>query len=54
MALIDKKKKIIREIIEESGRWFTRSLNRDNYHFLTHAGTAFAVMALSETNAAGK
>ena len=32
----------------ESGRWFTRSLNRDNKHYLTHAGTAFAVMALSE------
>lgn len=33
---------------KESGRWFTRSLNRDNRHFLTHAGTAFAVMALAE------
>jgi len=31
-----------------SGRWFTRSLNRDNKHFITHAGTAFAVMALAE------
>ena len=30
----------------QSGRWFTRSLNRDNHHFITHAGTAFAVMAL--------
>ena len=30
-----------------SGRWFTRSLNRDNKHFLTHAGTAMAVMALT-------
>ncbi|HYT91585.1 MAG TPA: prenyltransferase/squalene oxidase repeat-containing protein [Gemmataceae bacterium] len=30
----------------ESGRWFTRSLNTDNYHFITHAGTAYAVMAL--------
>lgn len=30
----------------ESGRWFTRSLNTDSYHFITHAGTAFAVMAL--------
>jgi squalene-hopene/tetraprenyl-beta-curcumene cyclase len=30
-----------------SGRWFTRSLNKDNKHFLTHAGTAMAVMALS-------
>jgi squalene-hopene/tetraprenyl-beta-curcumene cyclase len=31
----------------ESGRWFTRSLFRDNMHYLTHAGTAFAVMALA-------
>jgi squalene-hopene/tetraprenyl-beta-curcumene cyclase len=31
-----------------SGRWFTRSLNKDNKHFLTHAGTAYAVMALAE------
>jgi squalene-hopene/tetraprenyl-beta-curcumene cyclase len=31
----------------ESGRWFTRSLNRDNKHYLSHAGSAFAVMALA-------
>jgi squalene-hopene/tetraprenyl-beta-curcumene cyclase len=30
----------------ESGRWFTRSLYKDSQHFITHAGTAFAVMAL--------
>jgi squalene-hopene/tetraprenyl-beta-curcumene cyclase len=30
----------------ESGRWFTRSLNRDGAHYITNAGTAFAVMAL--------
>lgn len=30
----------------ESGRWISRSLHRDNKHFLSHAGTAFAVMAL--------
>lgn len=29
-----------------SGRWFTRSLNRDNKHLLTNVGTAFAIMAL--------
>jgi squalene-hopene/tetraprenyl-beta-curcumene cyclase len=29
-----------------SGRWFTRSLNRDSGHYITNAGTAFAVMAL--------
>lgn len=31
----------------ESGRWFTRSLNQDNMHYITHAGTAMAIMALS-------
>jgi squalene-hopene/tetraprenyl-beta-curcumene cyclase len=31
----------------ESGRWFTRSLNKDNHHFLSHAGTAFALLALT-------
>jgi squalene-hopene/tetraprenyl-beta-curcumene cyclase len=30
----------------ESGKWFTRSLSTDKYHFITHAGTAYAVMAL--------
>jgi squalene-hopene/tetraprenyl-beta-curcumene cyclase len=31
----------------ESGRWFTRSLNTDNYHFVTHMGTCFAVLAIT-------
>jgi squalene-hopene/tetraprenyl-beta-curcumene cyclase len=30
----------------ESGRWFTRSLSTDDHHFVTHVGTAYAVMAL--------
>jgi squalene-hopene/tetraprenyl-beta-curcumene cyclase len=30
-----------------SGRWFTRSLHKDSTHFLTHAGTSMAVMALA-------
>ncbi len=34
----------------ESGRWFSRSLNKDNKHFLSHAGTAFAVLALKACN----
>src|SRR5688572_30673463 len=38
----------------ESGRWFTRSLFKDNKHYLSHAGTAFAVMALVECNALSK
>jgi len=35
----------------ESGRWFTRSLFKDNKHFLTHAGTAYAVLALEACDA---
>lgn len=30
----------------ESGRWFTRSLNTDKAHYITNAGTSFAVLAL--------
>ncbi len=29
-----------------SGRWFTRSVNNDKHHYIAHAGTAFAVLAL--------
>ncbi|MCC7419505.1 MAG: terpene cyclase/mutase family protein [Planctomycetaceae bacterium] len=32
----------------ESGRWFTRSAFKDSKHYITHAGTAFAIMALKE------
>lgn len=35
----------------ESGRWFTRSLKKDGHHFITHAGTAFAVMAIQACEA---
>ena len=35
----------------ESGRWFTRSLNQDGMHYITHAGTAMALMALSACEA---
>jgi squalene-hopene/tetraprenyl-beta-curcumene cyclase len=31
----------------ESGRWFTRSLSNDSHHYITNAGTAYAVMALA-------
>jgi squalene-hopene/tetraprenyl-beta-curcumene cyclase len=30
----------------ESGRWFTQSLNTDRAHYISNAGTAFAVLAL--------
>ncbi len=36
----------------ESGRWFSRSLHADSKHYITHAGTAFAVLALSACDAA--
>jgi squalene-hopene/tetraprenyl-beta-curcumene cyclase len=29
-----------------SGRWFTRSVNADRAHYITNAGTAYAVLAL--------
>jgi squalene-hopene/tetraprenyl-beta-curcumene cyclase len=29
-----------------SGRWFTRSLNTDEFHYIANAGTSFAVLAL--------
>ena len=29
----------------ESGGWFTRSVNNDRFHFISNAGTAFAVLA---------
>lgn len=30
----------------ESGRWYTRSLFKDNKHFLSHAGSSYALLAL--------
>ena len=30
----------------ESGRWYSRSLHKDSKHFISHAGTAFAIMAI--------
>ena len=46
-----------------SGRWWTRSLNRDGWQFITYSGTAYPLLALSmcgelpaqrEMTAAGK
>jgi squalene-hopene/tetraprenyl-beta-curcumene cyclase len=37
----------------ESGRWFTRSLNDDKEHYISHAGTAYAVLALEACGALG-
>ena len=30
-----------------SGRWFTRSMDKDNQHYITHSGTAYAILALA-------
>jgi squalene-hopene/tetraprenyl-beta-curcumene cyclase len=35
-----------------SGRWFTRSLSTDGLHYITHAATAFAVLALKSCDVA--
>jgi len=29
-----------------SGRWFTRSMSKDSRHYVTHSGTAYAILAL--------
>lgn len=34
-----------------SGRWWTRSLNTDTYHFITYSGTAFPLLALAKADA---
>jgi squalene-hopene/tetraprenyl-beta-curcumene cyclase len=36
----------------ESGRWFTRSLSKDSTHYLSHVGSAFAIMALTAADTA--
>ncbi|MEY2726876.1 MAG: hypothetical protein RLZZ458_2743 [Planctomycetota bacterium] len=36
----------------ESGRWWTRSLNTDSWHFITYSGTAYPLLALQMCNAA--
>ena len=34
-----------------SGRWWTRSLNTDNYHFITFGGTLYPLLALDKCDA---
>ena len=34
-----------------SGRWWTRSLNTESWHFITYSGTAFPLLALSMCDA---
>ena len=33
----------------ESGRWWTRSLNTDKWHFITYSGTAYPLLALQRS-----
>ncbi len=35
----------------ESGRWWTRSLNNDNWHFITYSGTCYSLLALAKCDA---
>ena len=35
----------------ESGRWWTRSLNTDKYHFITYSGTCYPLLALAKSGA---
>ena len=35
----------------ESGRWWTRSLNTDKYHYITYSGTAYPLLALMRCGA---
>jgi squalene-hopene/tetraprenyl-beta-curcumene cyclase len=37
-----------------SGRWYTRSLNTDKAHYITNAGTSFAVLALTSCEGSEK
>jgi squalene-hopene/tetraprenyl-beta-curcumene cyclase len=37
----------LKENQRESGRWWTRSLNTDTFHFITYSGTAFPLLALA-------
>jgi squalene-hopene/tetraprenyl-beta-curcumene cyclase len=34
-----------------SGRWWTRSLNRDGWQFITYSGTLYPLLALAMCNA---
>ena len=35
----------------QSGRWWTRSLNTDKWHFITYSGTCYPVLALARCGA---
>ena len=35
----------------QSGRWWTRSLNTDKWHFITYSGTCYPLLALAKCGA---
>jgi len=39
----------LRKNQRESGRWWTRSLNTDKWHFITYSGTAYPLLALQRS-----
>jgi hypothetical protein len=39
----------LRENQREEGDWYTRSPRRDRKHYISRAATAFALMALAES-----
>lgn len=41
----------VRQNQRESGRWWTRSLNTDKWHFITYSGTAYPLLALQNAKA---
>jgi squalene-hopene/tetraprenyl-beta-curcumene cyclase len=43
--------KWLRENQRKSGRWWTRSLNTDKWHFITYSGTAYPLLALQNAAA---
>lgn len=49
-ARIQKAVQWLRTNQQESGRWWTRSLNTDRYHFITYSGTCYPLLALAKCN----
>ncbi len=42
----------LRKNQRESGRWWTRSLNTDKWHFITYSGTAYPLLAFQKSKVA--
>jgi squalene-hopene/tetraprenyl-beta-curcumene cyclase len=48
---IEKAVQWIKSNQRESGRWWTRSLNTDKYHFITYSGSCYPLLALAQCDA---